>query len=284
MIELNELKFGYKKNKLVIDNINLNIEKGYIHGLLGKNGTGKTTLLKLISGLLFPDEGKVNVMGFEPKKREVGFLSNLFFLPEEFNNYKMTIASYANTHSCFYPKFSQEDFVSYLEDFEITELKHKMEALSYGTKKKVLIAFGLATHTDLIIMDEPTNGLDIPSKAQFRKIILRAMNDDTAIIISTHQVRDLHNLIDSIVIMDEGKILLNASNQEITSKLYFGVSESEISQEDVLFSDDTIRGLEIVKENKENIESNLDIELLFNAVFSNKKRIKELFNQNNKED
>lgn len=284
MIELNELKFGYKKNKLVIDNVNLNIKKGYIHGLLGKNGTGKTTLLKLIAGLLFPDGGKVEVMGFEPKKRQVEFLSNLFFLPEEFNNYKMTIASYAKTHSCFYPKFSQQDFVSYLEDFEITDLKHKMEALSYGTKKKVLIAFGLATHTDLIIMDEPTNGLDIPSKAQFRKIILRAMTEETCLIISTHQVRDLHNLIDSIIIMDEGNILLNASNQEITSKLYFGIADSDIPQENVLFSDDTIRGLEIVKENKENLDSNLDIELLFNAVFSNKKRIKELFNQNNKED
>jgi len=284
MIELNELKFGYKKNKFVIDNINLSIEKGYIHGLLGKNGTGKTTLLKLIAGLLFPDGGKVEVMGFEPKKRQVGFLSNLFFLPEEFNNYKMTIASYASTHSCFYPKFSQQDFVSYLEDFEITDLKHKMEALSYGTKKKVFIAFGLATHTDLIIMDEPTNGLDIPSKAQFRKIILRAMSEDTTIIISTHQVRDLHNLIDSIIILDEGKILLNASNQEITSKLYFGVLDQDVPKEEVLFSDDTIRGVEIVKENKGNQESNLDIELLFNAVFSNKKRIKELFNQKNKED
>lgn len=284
MIELNELKFGYKKNKLVIDNVNLNIKKGYIHGLLGKNGTGKTTLLKLIAGLLFPDGGKVEVMGFEPKKRQVGFLSNLFFLPEEFSNYKMTIASYANTHSCFYPKFSQQDFVSYLEDFEITDLKHKIDALSFGTKKKVLIAFGLATHTDLIIMDEPTNGLDIPSKAQFRKIILRAMTEDTCLIISTHQVRDLHNLIDSIIIMDEGNILLNASNQEITSKLYFGVADSDIPQEHVLFSDDTIRGLEVVKENKENLDSNLDIELLFNAVFSNKKRIRELFNQNNKED
>lgn len=284
MIELNELQFGYKKNKFVINNINLSIEKGYIHGLLGKNGTGKTTLLKLIAGLLFPDEGKVEVMGFEPQKRQVGFLSNVFFLPEEFCNYKMSISSYAITHSCFYPKFSQKDFISYLEDFEITDLKQKMDALSYGTKKKVLIAFGLATHTDLIIMDEPTNGLDIPSKAQFRKIILRAMSEDTTIIISTHQVRDLHNLIDSIVILDEGNILLNASNQEITSKLYFGVKDQDSPKEEVLFSDDTIRGLEIVKENKENQESNLDIELLFNAVFSNKKRIKELFNPNNKEE
>lgn len=284
MIKLKELKFGYKKNKLVIDNVNLNIKKGYIHGLLGKNGTGKTTLLKLIAGLLFPDSGEVEVMDFEPKRRQVGFLSNVFFLPEEFCNYKMTIGSYASTHSCFYPEFSQEDFISYLEDFEITDLKHKMDALSYGTKKKVFIAFGLATHTDLIIMDEPTNGLDIPSKAQFRKIILRAMNDDTAIIISTHQVRDLHNLIDSIIILDEGNILLNASNQEITSKLYFGVKDQDSPKEEVLFSDDTIRGIEIVKENKENLDSNLDIELLFNAVFSNKKKIKELFNQKNKED
>ncbi|MDD3286000.1 MAG: ABC transporter ATP-binding protein [Bacteroidales bacterium] len=282
MIKINDLNFSYKRNKLVTNNVNLNIQKGYIHGLLGKNGTGKTTLLKLIAGLLFPDSGKIEVMGFNPQKRQVGFLSNVFFLPEEFDVYKMSIEDYVKTHAPFYPNFSMDDFDDFLNEFEIYNKKEKLTSLSFGTRKKVIIAFGLATHSKLMILDEPTNGLDIPSKSQFRKIILKAMNEETSIIISTHQVRDLHNLIDSIIILDEGNILLNASNQEITSKLYFGVATEENAQSDIFYSEESISGNVFVKENKENLESNIDIELLFNSVFQNKERIMNLFSNSNR--
>ncbi|MFA7081236.1 MAG: ABC transporter ATP-binding protein [Bacteroidales bacterium] len=282
MIEINNLKFSYKRNKMVIDDISLNIKKGYIHGLLGKNGIGKTTLLKLMSGLLFPNSGDIEVLGYTPMQRKVGFLQDIFFLSEEFDVYKMTIENYVKLNSVFYPKFSETDFYNYLEEFEITDRKSKLNALSFGTKKKVIIAFGLATHARLMILDEPTNGLDIPSKAQFRKIILKAMNDETTIIISTHQVRDLHNLIDSILIMDERNILINASNREITSKLFFGVEKDISTIDNILYSEDNIGGNLFVKENRENLESNLDIELFFNAVFHNKEKIKSILSNNNK--
>src|SRR5574344_611420 len=282
MIKINDLNFSYKRNKLVINNVNLNIEKGYIHGLLGKNGTGKTTLLKQIAGLLFPDSGKIEVMGYNPQKRQVGFLSNVFFLPEEFDVYKMSIEDYVKTHSVFYPNFSMDDFDEFLNEFEIYNKKEKLTSLSFGTRKKVIIAFGLATHAKLMILDEPTNGLDIPSKSQFRKIILKAMNEETSIINSTHQVRDLHNLIDSIIILDNGNILLNVSNQEITSKLYFGVQKEEENQDGILYSEESISGKVFVKENKENLESNIDIELLFNSVLQKKERIKNIFPNSNK--
>ena len=282
MIEINNLKFSYKRNKMVIDDISLNIQKGYIHGLLGKNGIGKTTLLKLMAGLLFPNSGEIEVLGYTPMQRKVGFLQDIFFLSEEFDVYKMSIENYVKLNSVFYPKFSETDFYNYLEEFEITDRKSKLNALSFGTKKKVIIAFGLATHARLMILDEPTNGLDIPSKAQFRKIILKAMNDETTIIISTHQVRDLHNLIDSILIMDERNILINASNREITSKLYFGVEKDISNIDNILYSEDNIGGNLFVKENRENLESNLDIELFFNAVFHNKEKIKSILSNNNK--
>lgn len=282
MIEINNLKFSYKRNKMVIDDISLNIQKGYIHGLLGKNGIGKTTLLKLMSGLLFPNSGEIEVLGYTPMQRKVGFLQDIFFLSEEFDVYKMSIENYVKLNSVFYPKFSEADFYNYLEEFEITDRKSKLNALSFGTKKKVIIAFGLATHARLMILDEPTNGLDIPSKAQFRKIILKAMNDETTIIISTHQVRDLHNLIDSIMIMDERNILINASNTEICSKLYFGVEKDISNIDNILYSEDNIGGNLFVRENRENLESNLDIELFFNAVFHNKEKIKSILSNNNK--
>ncbi len=277
MIEIKNLCFGYKKSKNVLENVNLNLKKGRIYGLLGKNGIGKSTLLKLIGGLQFPDSGEIKVGEFTPTERKVAFLADMFFISEELYDSHLTIEKYVKINSVFYPNFSQQDFESYLKDFEIEDTKQYLHNLSYGTKKKVFISFGLACHCKLLLFDEPTNGLDIPSKSQFRKVILRAMTDETCVIISTHQVRDLHNLIDTVLILDEKNVLLNATSEEVCNKLFFGISDTTQSTEEMLYSEDDVRGLKFVKENTENEESELDIEMLFNAALSNKAKFKELF-------
>ncbi len=277
MIEIKNLCFGYKKSKNVLENVNLNLKKGRIHGLLGKNGIGKSTLLKLIGGLQFPDSGAIKVGEFTPSERKVAFLADMFFLPEELFELNITIDKFVKLYSVFYPNFSKSDFENYLQEFEISDTKQSLKKLSYGTKKKVLISFGLACHCKLLLLDEPTNGLDIPSKSQFRKVILRAMTDETCVIISTHQVRDLHNLIDTVLILDEKNVLLNATSEEVCNKLFFGICDTTQSTEEMLYSEDDVRGLKFVKENTENEESELNIELLFNAALSNKAKFKELF-------
>ena len=277
MIEIKNLCFGYKKSKNVLENVNLNLKKGRIHGLLGKNGIGKSTLLKLIGGLVFPDSGAIKVGTFTPSERKVAFLSDLFFLPEELFELNITIDKFVKLNSVFYPNFSKSDFENYLQEFEISDTKQSLKKLSYGTKKKVLISFGLACHCKLLLFDEPTNGLDIPSKSQFRKVILRAMTDETCVIISTHQVRDLHNLIDTVLILDEKNVLLNATSEEVCNKLFFGICDTTQSTEEMLYSEDDVRGLKFVKENTENEESELDIEILFNAALANKEKFRELF-------
>ncbi|MDR1726171.1 MAG: ABC transporter ATP-binding protein [Bacteroidales bacterium] len=279
MININNVTFGYKKKKNVIEELNLQIKEGYIHGLLGKNGTGKTTLLKLITGLLFADKGSIDLDGNNPQERKTKLLQQIFFLPEEFDEMRISIATYAKINGAFYPSFSQDDFEDYLNEFEVTDLRQSMKNLSYGTKKKVLIAFGLATHVKYVFLDEPTNGLDIPSKVQFRKIILRAVNEKTTLVISTHQVRDLHNLIDNIIIMDKAHLLLNASVAEITEKLWFGLAENNDS-ETTLYEEENVNGKVVVARNTFGKESNLDIELLFNAAFQSREVINELFNNN----
>ncbi|MGM9820713.1 MAG: ATP-binding cassette domain-containing protein [Candidatus Onthomorpha sp.] len=281
MVRIEDLTFGYKKNKPVLENVNLNLRKGYIHGLLGKNGIGKTTLLKLIAGLLFPDKGEIKVGEFVPSQRKVAFLYDTFFLSEDLYESRLTIEKFCKVNSVFYPNFSVSDFEDFLKDFEIEDTKQRLDKLSYGTRKKVLIAFGLACHCKLMLLDEPTNGLDIPSKSQFRKVMLKAMTDESCIIISTHQVRDLHNLIDSVLILDNTNVLLNATNEEICDKIYFGTADKINSEEKLLFSEDSLAGLRIVKENTQKQECSVDIELLFNAVFANKTRFRELFGTNN---
>lgn len=279
MIEIENLDFGYRKNRMVLQDVSLHLGKGLIHGLLGKNGVGKTTLLRLIAGLSFPDGGSVRIGRFTPTDRKVDFLSDMFFLPEEFPEIRLRIDRYVKINSVFYPSFSHEDFRTYLNEFEIDDIKQRMDKLSYGTRKKVLIAFGLACHCSLMLLDEPTNGLDIPSKTQFRRVMLKAVDENSCVVISTHQVRDLHNLIDSIVILDHNNILLNADSRTITDRLYFGLGDGSEQEGDVLYSEQGIEGQYVVRVNRNHQESNLDIELLFNAALTDRQRIRELFPQ-----
>lgn len=278
MIQINNLDFCYKKNKPILSNITLALQNGRIHGLLGKNGVGKTTLLHLIAGLQFPEKGTVMVDDIEAKSRDVHFYQKMFFLNDDMPETDFTIKMYEKVNAKFYPQFSHEDFIKYLEEFEVTDLKQKISKLSFGTRKKVYIAFGLACNTTLTLLDEPTNGLDIPSKASFRKIIQYAMTDDKTMIISTHQARDLQNILDNIILLDETSVMLNATTEEITSKLWFGIEDKVSSTEKILYQEDTIAGLSTVRANYNDEESNLDVEMLFNAAFSNRELFKELFN------
>ncbi len=287
MIEVKDLSFFYKKNKLILDNISCTLQGGKIYGLLGKNGVGKTTLLHLISGLKFPKTGEVKISFhnesqvnsiFIPQERKVELLQNIFFLNEEMPESDFTIAQLEKYTSVLYPKFSSSEFDSYLQEFEIENKEQKLSKLSFGTKKKVYIAFGLACNTKFIFLDEPTNGLDIPSKSSFRKIVIKAMTEEKTIVISTHQARDLQNILDNIIILDNNKVLINVSTEEITSKLWFGIEEKVSTTDRVFYQEDNVAGLAIVRENKGGEESNLDVEMFFNASFLNKNLFKEMFN------
>ena len=278
MIDIKNVDFSYSRNAKLLSGLSLKLETGRIHGLLGKNGEGKSTLLKLISGLVFPIHGSIDVMGFDPQKRTPEMLQDIFFLPEELPQLPLSIKNYEEVYAPFYPNFSAEQFDSYLKEFEIDDKKAMLNKLSHGQKKKVFVSFGLATNTKLLLMDEPTNGLDIPSKGQFRRMVATAVDESRCLIISTHQVRDLDSLIDSIMIMDGHEIVFNEPNENITKKLLFKVVEHNDTDESVIYSEESLRGLYQVRENTTGEESKLDIELLFNAVFTDKKRIMNLFN------
>ena len=215
MINLKDVDFDYGIDRSVFRKLNVEMFPGHIYGLLGKNGAGKTTLLKIMSGLLSIVNGKITTLGFSPKERKVAMLQDIYFLPEEPYTPALTIKNFVKVYAPFYPNFSREQFDDYLKQFEIESFNAKLQRMSHGEKKKVLISFGLATNTKLFILDEPTNGLDIPSKAVFRKIMAAAVDASRLIIISTHQVRDLHSLIDHVIILDNGEILLNQSVEDV---------------------------------------------------------------------
>lgn len=275
MIKINNLNFGYSKGKLLFKNMSMQLSAGHIYGLLGKNGAGKSSLLKNLAGLVYAESGTMDVLGFNPAKRQPELLQQVCFIPEEFYLPSVKIDAFVKANAAFYPNFDHPYFTALLAEFDIP-VAQKLINMSYGQKKKVIIAFGLATQSKLVIMDEPTNGLDIPSKAQFRKIMATAMTDDRCIIISTHQVRDLDNLIDTVIMLDESSVALKASVEEITDKLCF--KKVKELDETVIYSEPSLAGYNVVMPNYHQEDSKLDIELLFNAVLAEKNKLKPIFN------
>jgi ABC-2 type transport system ATP-binding protein len=265
MITIKDLHYQYGPKVKVFDSLNLNIEKGHIVGILGKNGVGKSTLLKCICGLLHPQKGKIYIGTVKAGERKPSILSNLFLLPEELYVPDIKPMEYAGIYGRFYPKFKFESFIAYSNEFEIP-IQYRMGEMSYGQKKKTMIAFGLACHTDVIIMDEPTNGLDITSKSQFRKLVSQAITDENSILISTHQIKDVENLVDRVLILNEGNVLLDESMDTISRKLHFGFTHELINDMPFLFSEESLRGYNYITAGDGTSESKVDIELLYKAV------------------
>jgi ABC-2 type transport system ATP-binding protein len=276
MVQLENIKFSYQKNRSLFDNLNLTMQPGFIYGLLGKNGAGKSSLLKQIAGMLFPTAGKVEVFGFEAKDRNPEMLQDIYLVPEEFDLPAISVSKYAATIAPFYPKFSFDQFSRYLKEFELPN-ESKLSTLSYGQKKKFLIAFGLATNARLLILDEPTNGLDIPSKSQFRKTVAASLDESRIIVISTHQVRDLENLIDTIVVLENGKIIFHKNVSDISEKLAFEHNLTGYTDQDIIYSEDMPGRRSGIVKNYAGIETRIDLELLFNGVVKNSETINSQF-------
>ena len=267
MLQIENLEFSYhKKGNPIFNGINLTIQPGSVYGLLGKNGIGKSTLLYMMCGLMFPHKGSIRFDGIEVKRRLPETLEKIFLVPEEFD----------------LPSISIDDqFNQYLSDFELEHTKN-LAKTSMGQKKKYLVSFALATNTPLLLMDEPTNGMDIPSKSQFRKVIASGMNEQKSIVISTHQVRDLENMIDHITILDNGLLLLDADTHTISSRLRFikGGNESEIAG--AFYKVSTIAGYSAILPNETDEESLIDIEMLFNCTIGDPEVIHNIFNSSAK--
>ena len=277
MITVENLSFLYRKSKrAVLHDFSLSLEKGRVYGLLGKNGAGKSTLLYLMSGLLTPKSGKVVYHDVDVRRRLPITLQDMFLVPEEFDLPPVSLISYIELNSPFYPRFSKEDMVKYLHYFEM-DINIDLGALSMGQKKKVFMSFALATNTSLLLMDEPTNGLDIPGKSQFRKVIASGMTDDKTILISTHQVRDIDKVLDHVLIMDNSRVLLNESTMSICDKLFFTESENRELLQSSLFSTPSIQGNFLLLPNESGEDSEINLELLFNATLAVPERISALF-------
>ncbi len=277
MIEITDLNFGYRRERL-FTGLNLSLQPGNIYGLLGKNGAGKTTLLKLICGLRFPQGGECRVLGYDPAQRPAHLLEDICFISEELFVPPIRPSLFEKLYAPLYPRFSHEAFQEYLREFELNASR-RLSEMSYGQKKKFVLAFGLASRCRIVLLDEPTNGLDIPSKSQFRRLIGRAAGDDQVVLISTHQVRDMENLIDPIIILDQGSVIFQQPLQEASRKLAASLERSAPSNGGALYVEKTLGGSVVVRPSEAGVEANLDLETLFNTVVASRDKVGALFGE-----
>ena len=275
MIKTENLTFGYKSRRPVLNNISLELGQGHIHGLLGCNGIGKTTLLKLICGIMRPDSGVVRVDDIDPMKREPEMFADMLIVPEEFDLPNLSLERYAAMMKPFYPRFDHGSMRRYAEELKVNT-EDKLHNMSMGQRKKAYIAFALACNVRMLLMDEPTNGLDIPSKSIFRRLLASYVDEGRMVVISTHQVADVESLLDNIVILDTEGVALAATTTEICSRLKFGRAKEG---DNILYKEMTIAGEMAVMENRDDEDTQLNIELLFNAVTADRVAFNNLFNR-----
>lgn len=274
MITMSAVNFGYKPGRKLFEDLNLTAEGGNIYGLLGRNGAGKTTILRLIGGLLFPHTGSVTVSGREAKERQPEMLADLIFVPEEPFLPKIPGTAYLSRYAPFYPRFDAKQFEESTEAFGF-DVGENLGELSYGQKKKFLLSFALASNCRVTLLDEPTNGLDIPAKSGFRKVLSGSVDESKTIIIATHQVRDIELLIDPIIIIEQSKVVFQRSSEEISKNMRVRLQEKQ--PEEGVYYEKVFGGYAVLEKNSGDREENIDLELLFNAVTTNPRQIESMF-------
>lgn len=275
MIKIQNLHFSYRRRK-VFEDLSLELKPGFVYGLLGRNGTGKSTLLRNIGGFLFPQKGNIDAFGYTPGKRQPSFLERVVLLPEDFQLPPIGLMQWIKLMAPFYSLFDTPQFGRYIREFDVPS-DARLNEMSYGQQKKVLISFALATNAPLLLLDEPTNGLDIISKGQFRKVIAGAVNENRTILISTHQVKDIDQLIDRIMIIDEGRIVFDQGIDNISSRLNFKFSFDPEEAAQALYREASLRGNALILRNTEQEDSRPDLEMLYKAVTLDPKIFNSIF-------
>lgn len=266
MIEIRNIDFAYGRRKAaVFEDFSLTLQPGRIYGLLGKNGTGKSTLLYLVCGLLRPQRGVVTLNGNDVRLRRPEVLQEIFLVPEEFDLPSTTLENYVRLNEPFYPRFNHDVLRECLADFGL-QSDLNLGELSMGQKKKAFMCFALAAGTRYLLMDEPTNGLDIPAKSEFRRVISRYMTDDRTLVISTHQVRDVDMLIDHVAVIDGTSLLLDRAVSDICAALRFEERPAGADVSDALYVQPSLTGNSVICPNDSGADTVLNLELLFNAL------------------
>lgn len=266
MISFNDLSYRYGKKTPALESITADIPEG-IYLLLGENGAGKTTLLHLIAGLLKAiPEGACSLDGAPTALREPSVLTRTFFYSDEIPFPYRTIRQMVRHHAVFYPSFDPEMLEQNLADFEMTG-NEPIDQFSLGNRKKAQLAYVLALHTDVLLLDEPANGLDITSRTKLLRMMARCVSETQTVIISTHTVWDFQNLFDGLLVLGHGRLLVNMPIWEIAGRVRFVHSPAPV--EGAIYQEPEFgRFKAIVPNTAADETTDVDFVVLYNALQS----------------
>ena len=211
MVEFNNVYKSYS-NKEVLKGVNLNIPKGKIVGLLGPNGSGKTTMIKLMNNLLQADEGSIEIKGMKPSVETKKIVS---YLPEKtYLNDWMKVKDILGFFKDFYADFDMEKADQMIESLKIDK-NEKLKTMSKGTKEKVQLILVMSRNADLYILDEPIGGVDPAARSYILKTILANYNENSTLLIATHLISEIENICDDVIFISNGEIVLRGNVDEI---------------------------------------------------------------------
>lgn len=266
-IKIENVWYAYRKGVYAMNGVTAAIAPG-IHLLLGPNGAGKTTLMKLLCGMLQPSAGEIMIDGVDISSRQPAGMEKVFYLPEDMNFPLSTIEDMAQRHAVFYPNFSREKLEANLREFGL-RADDRLEAMSLGWRKKACIAYALALNTEVLLLDEPANGLDIQSKKSLNKVLASNCDDGRIIIVATHTVHEMQALFDGVMLLNQGQMPLMADVYELGQKYAFVTSEQPI--DDAVYSEPSMSGFRCMIPNDGGIESQVDFILLYQAIMAGAK-------------
>lgn len=268
MIILNNLTYVYRKGAEALSNASASIGGG-IYLLLGENGAGKTTLLHIIAGLLYPSKGECELDGSPVSARQPETMRRIFFLGDNMKFPFISIEEMVKCHAVFYPTFDAEMLQRNLERFGMTG-RERLSKLSLGNRHKAQLAYALSLRTEVLLFDEPANGLDIPSRQQLQTMIAECVNEEQTVIVSTHIVSDLRNLYDGVLVLSCGKLLLADTADSLLGRVSFTVTS--VPPVNPLYMERRFNQFHAIQRVDDAEESaDIDYELLFNALHHNVK-------------
>lgn len=218
IIELNKVSLRYGKESPVLEELSLRMDGGGIVGLCAPNGVGKTSLLKMLMGLRYPTTGSLKVMGYDPTQRPTALLEQAYFLPADPNLPAWTPRKIGKVLGSFYPNFDPEIYQECIDDFQV-DPDRVLSKLSFGQQRRVQLAFALGVRTPLLLLDEPTIGLDVNGKDQFRRSLIKATEAGQTVILATHLLNEVGPVLDQLLVLHQRQVWAHV-NLEEANKIY----------------------------------------------------------------
>jgi len=264
MVELKDVRYYLPRQNFLLQDVSLSLQPGHIYGLVGHNGAGKTTLLRLIAGLLQRFEGEVRADGMDIRQRPLAYLQNLSYVPEKPYIPPVKIYEFLDMYAPLYPHFDRKFFHTLAKAFDLN-LYEALPRLSYGFLKRFYLCFSLATRANVILWDEPTNGLDITTKNLLKKQLASSLDEGQLVVLATHHIEEVEHLVDALIVVHHGEVIFSATVEQCERLFTYRVTGDEEIARRALYAEAVPGGYQVLLPREEGEDTHIPLSFLFEA-------------------